>query len=119
MLYCRWGRNSFWGGRALTGEPQLAVVKADDSVLGVACHVLGESGHVDTRRIAENTSAQVLLLFIMFSLRCGGMLMYFLETPEKESGQLSKMSGSNKYHGQQHLSAIAAALRVPSATAQR
>ena len=96
MLYCRWGRNSFWGGRALTGEPQLAVVKADDSVLGVACHVLGESGHVDTRRIAENTSAQVLLLFIMFSLRCGGMLMYFLETPEKrvsekECGQLSKM----------------------------
>ena len=84
MSYCRWGRNSFWGGRALTGEPQLAVVKADDSVLDVACHVLGESGHVDTRRIAENTSAQVLLLFIMFSLRCGGMLMYFLETPEKE-----------------------------------
>ena len=124
MLYCRWGRNSFWGGRALTGEPQLAVVKADDSVLGVACHVLGESGHVDTRRIAENTSAQVLLLFIMFSLRCGGMLMYFLETPEKEClkrvwATFKDVSGSNKYHGQQHLSAIAAALRVPSATAQR
>ena len=120
MLYCRWGRNGFWGWRALTGEPQLAVVKADDSSLGVACHVLCESGHVDTRRIAEKTSAQVLLLFILFSLRCGGMLMYFLETPEKRAWATFKdMSGSNKYHGQQHLSAIAAALRVPSATAQR
>ena len=91
MLYCRWGRNGFWGGRALTGEPQLAVVRADDSSLGVACHVLCESGNVDTTRIAEKTSAQVLLLFIMFSLRCGGMLMYFLETLKKERGQLSKL----------------------------
>ena len=75
----------------------LLLPRQADSSPGVACHVLCEGGHVDTRRIAENTSPQVLLLLIMFSWRCGGMLMYFLETPGKRVWASHKdVSGSNK-----------------------